>query len=311
MLQSRPAPFHALNRFGRGLSRFLSRAQSVGVLLLLLASTALNAEQRFGITRSYTEGEFAAPALYNTDADQRFGGVAVVGDFDGDGVLDTAVSSPNENTACCFGAGGPGEGRVYIAYDFANVAARGESADWTQRIGLFDVSGIISQHDAHFGQSLYAMDANLDGFDDLIIGAPDFDVSFGGSTRADAGAIFVVWGSETGLDAANADYYTRASFDAGEPMAGDRFGFAITGLEFAICSITEAPDYFYSTLLVGIPFADVEAEADAGLPHVAMADQAICLGPALARQSYLDTDRLLAAAAETMSSAPLRRFWLR
>lgn len=50
---------------------------------------------------------------------------------------------------------------------------------------------------------------------------------------------------------------------------------------------------------VGIPAVAVHSEADADLPHVAMADQAICLGPAPARQSYLDVDRLLAAAAET------------
>ena len=50
---------------------------------------------------------------------------------------------------------------------------------------------------------------------------------------------------------------------------------------------------------VGIPAVAVHSEADANLPHVAMAEQSFCLGPAPARQSYLDFDRLLEAAAGT------------
>src|SRR5438105_4509218 len=43
----------------------------------------------------------------------------------------------------------------------------------------------------------------------------------------------------------------------------------------------------------------VYSEADAELPHVALADQAILLGPARASESYLRADKLIDAARET------------
>lgn len=47
----------------------------------------------------------------------------------------------------------------------------------------------------------------------------------------------------------------------------------------------------------------VYSEADADLPHVRLADQAVCVGPAPARESYLDIERILAAARATGADA--------
>jgi len=47
----------------------------------------------------------------------------------------------------------------------------------------------------------------------------------------------------------------------------------------------------------------VHSEADAGAPHVALADDAVAIGPAPAAQSYLDGARILAAAQETGAEA--------
>ena len=47
----------------------------------------------------------------------------------------------------------------------------------------------------------------------------------------------------------------------------------------------------------------VYSEADAHAPHVAMADDAVCLGPAPVGESYLDPDRVLKAAADTGAQA--------
>jgi geranyl-CoA carboxylase alpha subunit len=47
----------------------------------------------------------------------------------------------------------------------------------------------------------------------------------------------------------------------------------------------------------------VYSEADANAPHVQMADDAVLLGPAPVGQSYLDMDRVLAAAEETGAEA--------
>src|SRR6185295_10794989 len=47
---------------------------------------------------------------------------------------------------------------------------------------------------------------------------------------------------------------------------------------------------------MGIASVAVYSDADAGAPHVAEADEAVRLGPAPARESYLHVDRLLDAA---------------
>ncbi|MBH1987061.1 MAG: acetyl/propionyl/methylcrotonyl-CoA carboxylase subunit alpha [Burkholderiales bacterium] len=47
----------------------------------------------------------------------------------------------------------------------------------------------------------------------------------------------------------------------------------------------------------------VYSEADAQAPHVSLADEAVCIGPAAASQSYLNVDALLAACRKTGANA--------
>ncbi len=47
----------------------------------------------------------------------------------------------------------------------------------------------------------------------------------------------------------------------------------------------------------------VYSEADAGAPHVALADEAVLIGPAPVRESYLDVNRILDAAGKTGAQA--------
>ena len=53
----------------------------------------------------------------------------------------------------------------------------------------------------------------------------------------------------------------------------------------------------------GIESVAVYSEADAAAPHVFMADQAVCLGPAAASQSYLSIPRLVEAIVSTGADA--------
>ena len=47
----------------------------------------------------------------------------------------------------------------------------------------------------------------------------------------------------------------------------------------------------------------VFSEADAQAPHVSLADEAVCIGPAAAAQSYLNVEALLAACRKTGANA--------
>ena len=54
---------------------------------------------------------------------------------------------------------------------------------------------------------------------------------------------------------------------------------------------------------MGIKTVAVHSEADAGAPHVRIADQAVAIGPAPVAESYLVIDRIVAACAETGAEA--------
>jgi acetyl/propionyl-CoA carboxylase alpha subunit len=54
---------------------------------------------------------------------------------------------------------------------------------------------------------------------------------------------------------------------------------------------------------LGLSPVAVYSEADRQAPHVLAADAAVCVGPPAARESYLNTDALLAAARETGADA--------
>jgi acetyl-CoA carboxylase biotin carboxylase subunit len=54
---------------------------------------------------------------------------------------------------------------------------------------------------------------------------------------------------------------------------------------------------------LGVRTVAVYSEADAGWPHVADADEAVLIGPAPARESYLDVERILEVARRTNAQA--------
>ena len=54
---------------------------------------------------------------------------------------------------------------------------------------------------------------------------------------------------------------------------------------------------------MGIRTVAVYSEADANARHVRLADEAVCIGPAAARESYLVAERILDAAKRTGAQA--------
>ncbi len=155
-------------------------------------------------------------------ADQIFGGALSLGDFNNDTFADVAIGIP-------FGSaiGGPGtEGLVDIFYGSAD----GLDPDANQRFTQFgdDVAGTGETDDA-FGSSLVSADFNMDGFDDLAVGAPDENT---GVTES-AGAVNIILGSADGLTSDNNNIFGQTTGNiSSEPAANEFFGFALASADF-------------------------------------------------------------------------------
>ncbi|HRQ64892.1 MAG TPA: hypothetical protein PKZ76_08515 [Xanthomonadaceae bacterium] len=124
----------------------------------------------------------------SAEVDDGFGTALAVGDFNGDGRDDLAIGVPFEDRTA-FGTDYIDAGLVHILYGSDGGLQAGNS----QQIGPQAFVGL--QGGAMFGFALAAGDLNGDGFEDLVIGAPGRN----DSGQSAAGAIFVSYGSPTGL----------------------------------------------------------------------------------------------------------------
>jgi hypothetical protein len=175
-------------------------------------------------------------------------GGAARGDFDGDGVGDLAIGTPDEDITV-FTGGSTTErrtdaGLVQILYG----SPGGLTAEGTQT--FFQVSGSGGPEAGdRWGAALAAGDFDGDGFTDLAVASPGEDSSAG----ANAGIVQVLRGSPSGLVGSNARLL------AGDE-AGDQFGFSMTWANFGRGGEAD--------LVVGIPFEDVGSAADAGAVRI-------------------------------------------
>jgi hypothetical protein len=185
-----------------------------------------------------------------TDASESgdlFGQVLAVGDFDGDGVFDLAVGVPGEDVGSESDAGA-----VHVVYGIGgNGLSTSGNQFWHQ-----DSAGIGggAEGDDRFGAALAVGDFDGDGFDDLAVGVPQEDLGSGGTS---AGAVNVIYGSESGLSAVGDQVWYEGYNDlGGAPEAGDWFGQALSTGDF--------DNDGYDDLAISIPGEDLGDAVSAG-----------------------------------------------
>ncbi|MFJ6655162.1 VCBS repeat-containing protein [Streptomyces sp. NPDC091377] len=169
-------------------------------------------------------------------------------DFNGDGIRDVAIADPQAPVSGKDAAGlvrivlGGGKGTSEVSQAMSTMNASPETAD-------------------QFGYAIATFDANADGCTDLVVGTPYEDVTVSGTTQADAGAVYIVHGSPTGIGpTATVDGFSQSGFvSTATTEAGDLFGFALAAGK----NPSNNP-----YLAIGGPGEDVGAAVDAGGVHV-------------------------------------------
>jgi len=124
-----------------------------------------------------------------------FGSALGAGDFDSDGYADLAIGVPFEEID-----GNSAAGAVHVLYGSSTglTAAGSQFFDQSEVGGLSDLEAVDL-----FGSAFAVGDYDGDGYQDLAIGVPGEDDETSGAT--DAGAVWVVFGSSTGLSTGDLD----------------------------------------------------------------------------------------------------------
>jgi FG-GAP repeat protein len=175
------------------------------------------------------------------------------GDFNADGFQDVAIGAPDADVGT---PNRPNAGAVYIVLGRVSFAPTLDTNIKALSQPSIRIFGAATGDGAGF--SLAAGDVNGDGIDDLIIGAPLFDVppqAPGGQARAAAGCVYAIFGSSFLNSLTTIDLSTPTSANLllyGE-RAGDRFGSSVAAGNAGGPAAATPIEKAISDILVGAP----------------------------------------------------------
>ncbi|MEM7116055.1 MAG: hypothetical protein AAF614_26680 [Chloroflexota bacterium] len=155
-------------------------------------------------------------------------------DFNGDGFEDVAIGNPRDGVVK--------SGSVQVMYGTASGLSAQNSQLWTQN----DLGG-DSQNGDFFGAAVTTGDFNGDGFTDLVAGSPHEAIN----GKDEVGQVDVIYGSEDGLTAVNAQTFSQATPGVlGAPDENDQFGEQLTSGDF--------DGDGYTDLAIAVPYESLE-----------------------------------------------------
>ncbi|MDI3424163.1 FG-GAP and VCBS repeat-containing protein [Streptomyces luteolus] len=156
--------------------------------------------------RTYDQDSAGVPGV--SEPGDAFGASVGAGDVDGDGDADVAIGTPGETVGAHAGVGS-------VVLLRSGAGGLGSGAAWHQeRTG---VPGVPEQGD-RFGSTVRLGDVNGNGRADLAAAASGEDIG----SSADAGAVWVLRGTTTGLTTSYATSFNGSDFGIGGP--GRHFG---------------------------------------------------------------------------------------
>lgn len=205
-------------------------------------SVIVNYGHAWGLTHVGAHYRVASSIGGNDEDGAQFGLALAAGDFNDDGYDDLAIGAPYDSVGSSTVAG-----RVYIVHG----SATGLEASASRILTQIDGGGGIESGD-EFGATLAVGDFNLDGIEDLAIGAPGED--------SDAGVVFMFKGSGTGITNTGALWFKQTTIGFGPNEAGSRFGDALAAANIV--------DSGHHDLAVGAPYHDVGNASGAGVLYV-------------------------------------------
>jgi hypothetical protein len=185
-----------------------------------------------------------------------FGSSGAVGDFNNDTYDDVAIGVPGDDT------GASGAGSIHVIYGGSSgLSASNSPVDQIFEQDTTSIPG-AGEVDDNFGEQVISDDFNCDGYADVAIGAPNEDIG----SETSAGAVWVIYGSSTGLSATNSQEWDQdTSGVLGAAEAGDECGSALAAGNF---DNTSSGGNACMDLAFGCPGEDVGAVSNAGAVNV-------------------------------------------